>query len=86
VVVTNLGPTGKYIKEDDVATVRELDNRLEITNPGWGNYFLLPGTATEFVAEDAQKRVEFELDANGRATTVRIWFRHDEPYEMLRVP
>ena len=77
--------TGRYTSGDDVVTVRELDSRLEITNPHWGSYFLLPRTATEFVVEDAQKRIEFELDATGRATTLRIWFIPDEPYEMRRV-
>jgi hypothetical protein len=77
--------SGKYSKDDDVVTVRELDSRLEITSPYWGRYFLLPRTATEFVAEDARKRVEFELDASGRATVMRIWFRPDEPYKMHRI-
>ena len=77
--------TGRYARDNDVVTVRELDRRLEITNPHWGNYFLLPRTATEFVAEDARKRIEFELDATGRATAIRIWFKPDEPYEIPRV-
>lgn len=36
-------------------------------------------------AEDAQRRIEFELDATGRAAAIRIWFKPDEPYEMRRV-
>ena len=77
--------TGRYSSGDDIVTVRELDNRLEITHPHWGSYFLLPSSTTEFVAEDAQKRVEFELDATDNATAVRIWFKPDEPYKMHRV-
>jgi hypothetical protein len=65
--------------------VCELDSRLEITSPHWGSYFLLPRTATEFVAEDAQKRIKFELDATGRATAILIWFKPDDPYKMRRV-
>ena len=77
--------TGKYSRKDDVVIVRELDQRLEIIHPHWGNYLLLPKSATEFVAEDALKRIEFELDATGRATAIQIWFKPDEPYVMRRV-
>jgi CubicO group peptidase (beta-lactamase class C family) len=80
------GLIGKYFKDGHVVTVRELDGRLETTSPRWGNYLLLARTPTEFEAEDAQNRVEFDLDANGSATTIRIWFRQDESYEMHRVP
>ena len=83
--VQTFGLIGKYSKDGHVVTVRELDGRLETTSPRWGSYLLLARTATEFEAEDIQKRVEFDLDANGIATTIRIWFRQDEPYEMYRV-
>ena len=76
---------GRYSRDDKVVTVRELDSRLEITNPHWGSYLLLPMTATKFVTEDAQKPIEFELDATGKAATIRIWFEPDKPYEMHRV-
>jgi len=77
--------TGRYIKDDEVVTIRELDGRLEITNPLTGSFYLFPRTATEFEIEDEERRLEFELDATGRATAIRIWVRPDEPRELHRV-
>ena len=76
---------GKYFKDDNIVTVKELDSHLEITAPRGGNYFLLPRSATEFEIEDIQKRGEFELDETGNATAVKVWFNVGVPYEMQRV-
>lgn len=76
---------GKYSWNGYVATVRELDGRLEIESPRSGKYFLFPRTTTEFETEDSQIRIEFMLDASGTATTVQVWFKKDKPYEMSRV-
>lgn len=79
------GLTGKYIGHDEVITIRELDDRLEITNPLTGSFYLFPRTATEFEIEDEERRLVFELDATGRSTAIRIWIRADESYQFRRV-
>lgn len=79
------GLTGIYIIDDEVATVRELDGRLEISNPNTGSFFLLAKTATEFEIEDEERRIEFEVNEVGIATKIRIWVRPNQPYELHRV-
>lgn len=76
---------GDYVRKNFVVTVREIDGRLEVTSPRWGNYFLNAKSATEFEAEDAQKRVEFVIDAAGKTTAMRIWFRKGKPTELERI-
>ncbi len=41
---------------------------------------------THIQVEDDGIRVEFQLDGTSKATAMLVWFKPDEPYEMLRVP
>jgi hypothetical protein len=77
---------GRYRKDDFVATVRVIDGRLEVEAPRRGRFYLLPRGPTAFRVEDDGVRVEFQLDGTSKATAMLVWFKPDEPYEMLRVP
>ncbi len=76
---------GDYRTGRFAVTVRENDGRLEISSPRWGDFFLIQKSSTEYLVEDAHKRVEFELDPSGRASAMRIWFSADKPKNMRRV-
>jgi CubicO group peptidase (beta-lactamase class C family) len=77
---------GRYRVDDFVATVRVIDGRLEVEAPRRGRFYLLPRGPTAFQVEDDGVRVEFQLDGTSKATAMLVWFKPDEPYEMLRVP
>jgi CubicO group peptidase (beta-lactamase class C family) len=79
------GLIGEYVRDDFAVTVRETGSQLEITSPDWGNFYLIPKTPAEFQVEDAQTRVEFQLDKAGTARSVQFWFDTEEPYKMPRL-
>lgn len=78
------GLTGKYYMDDEVVTVREVEDRLEIMNPYTGTFYLFPASASEFEVEDEQFQVEFDREHNQIANTIRIRVGPDEVYELHR--
>lgn len=59
----------KYVKQYDFEKYRlgvsVVDDGLLIGNPGMGTFSLLPRSETQFIVEDIEAPVTFELDADG---------------------
>ncbi len=77
--------TGEYLGDSFSATVRETGGHIEVSCPLRGRYILIPRSPTEYMVEDSELRLSFELDATGRATTMKIWFASGDPIELSRV-
>ncbi len=77
--------SGTYRRDDFVATVAESASHLEIASARWGRFRLIPRSATTFLVEDAERRLEFDLDDTGRASALTFWKRSGERYLVPRV-
>ncbi len=77
--------TGVYRGDSFTATVHEVGDHIEVSSPLRGRYILIPRSPTEFLVEDAELRLSFELDAAGRATEMKIWFASEDTIELPRV-
>ncbi len=70
-----------------LATVRDVDGRLEVQSPRRGRFFLNARSPTAFVVEDALWRLEFMPDGEDGRMKMRVWFQADDaPFELVRVP
>jgi len=78
--------TGQYRHEGLEVTVRAIGGRLEVESSRLGRFYIIARSPTEFLIEDAELPLKFELDAAGRSTAMQIWFTSDEFHEMSRVP
>lgn len=76
---------GTYQQKKGTARVFLTEDRLEIESPHYGRFFLHPRSPTEFLVEDAELRLEFDLDSRGQAGSLRIWFEPDDPFKMVRM-
>ncbi len=77
--------TGEYRGDSFTATVREIGGHIEVSSSLRGRYILTPRSPTEFMVEDAELRLSFEVDVTGRATAMKIWFASDDLLELPRV-
>lgn len=73
--------SGEFRQGQARAIVRPSGRRLEIQTPD-GRFHLFPRPFGDFEVEDMPHRLEFERDASGAVTGMRIW----RPVEMSRVP
>ncbi|MFT5506699.1 MAG: CubicO group peptidase (beta-lactamase class C family) [Gammaproteobacteria bacterium] len=76
---------GTFYDEFHRVTIQQINGRLEYTHPNTGSFLLSPKTPTVFELEDAQWRLEFTLDATGKASSLRIWIRPDESFKFQKV-
>lgn len=65
---------------------RESTVLKSINIPGEGRCCLIPRSTTTFLVEDAERRLEFELDNSDRAKALTFWKRSGERHLVPRVP
>lgn len=71
--------SGQYQFPDGyVAQIKELDGNLFISSPGAGTFTLLPLSPTQFIMEDIDAPVSFELGDNGKPLYMTIEFTPGE--------
>jgi CubicO group peptidase (beta-lactamase class C family) len=77
--------TGTYFYDENYSvTIKHANDKLEITKPSTGKLYLYPKTPSVFEIEDEQRRLEFTLDASGKATAFKFWIRPDQSFELQR--
>lgn len=71
--------SGEYRFPDDyIAQIKELDGNLLVTSPGAGTFTLLPLSQTQFIMEDIDAPVTFELGDDGKPLYMTVEFTPGE--------